>query len=131
MPDTNALTDDERAELEALRAEKAKREQAQAAAAERAELEALKAEAARTKSEAEHDRAIAEARERGRKNPRSCAEQARGDRSMPRNTTTPSLVFDCSRRHQLLRTLMADPHDLPNLPIWHTFVMQQAHSTDH
>ena len=63
MPDTNALTDDERAELEALRAEKAKREQAQA----RAELEALKAEAARTKSEAEHDRAIAEARERGRK----------------------------------------------------------------
>ena len=41
MPDTNALTDDERAELEALRAEKAKREQAQAAAAERAELEAL------------------------------------------------------------------------------------------
>ena len=26
MPDTNALTDDERAELEALRAEKAKRE---------------------------------------------------------------------------------------------------------
>ncbi|MCR4871245.1 MAG: hypothetical protein K5859_08120 [Atopobiaceae bacterium] len=67
MPDTNALTDDERTELEALRAEKAKREQAQAAAAERAELEALKAEAARTKSEAEHDRAIAEARERGRK----------------------------------------------------------------
>ena len=67
MPDTNALTDDERAELEALRAEKAKREQAQAAAAERAELEALKAEAARTKSEAEHDRAIAEARERGKK----------------------------------------------------------------
>ena len=44
MPDTNALTDDERAELEALRAEKAKREQAQAAAAERAELEALSAD---------------------------------------------------------------------------------------
>ena len=40
MPDTNALTDDERAELEALRAEKAKRERARAAAAERAELEA-------------------------------------------------------------------------------------------
>ena len=79
MPDTNALTDDERAELEALRAEKAKREQARAAAAERAELEALKAEAARTQSEAEHDRAIAEARERGRK----MMEPDEDDLSMP------------------------------------------------
>ena len=80
MPDTTqALTDDERAELEALRAEKAKREQARAAAAERAELEALKAEAARTQSEAEHDRAIAEARERGRK----MMEPDEDDLSMP------------------------------------------------
>ena len=79
MPDTNALTDDERAELEALRAEKAKRERARAAAAERAELEALKAEAARTQSEAEHDRAIAEARERGRK----MMEPDEDDLSMP------------------------------------------------
>ena len=79
MPDTNALTDDERAELEALRAEKAKREQARAAAAERAELEALKAKAARTQSEAEHDRAIAEARERGRK----MMEPDEDDLSMP------------------------------------------------
>ena len=68
MADTmQALSDDERAELEALRAEKAKREQAQAAAAERAELEALKAEAARAQEEVEQDRAIAAARERGRK----------------------------------------------------------------
>ena len=68
MPDTTqALTDDERAELEALRAEKAKREQAKAAAAERAELEALKAEKARDAEELAEDRAIAEARERGRK----------------------------------------------------------------
>ena len=56
MPDTNALTDDERAELEAL-----------------------KAEAARTQSEAEHDRAIAEARERGRK----MMEPDEDDLSMP------------------------------------------------
>ncbi len=68
MADTNqALSDEERAELEALRAEKAKREQAQAAAAERAELEALKAEAARNAQEAERDAADAAARERGRK----------------------------------------------------------------
>ena len=79
MPDTNALTDDERAELEALRAEKAKREQARAAAAERAEREALKAEPARTHSAAEHDRAIAEARERGRK----MMEPDEDDLSMP------------------------------------------------
>ncbi len=64
---TQGLSDDERAELEALRAEKAEREQARAAAAERAELEALKAEAARSREDAEHDRAIAEARERGRR----------------------------------------------------------------
>lgn len=38
------LTDDERAELEALRAEKAKREEEERARAERAELEALRAE---------------------------------------------------------------------------------------
>ena len=76
---TQALSDEERAELEALRAEKARREQAQAAAAERAELEALKAEATRTAEEAEHDRAIAEARERGRK----MMEPDEDDLSMP------------------------------------------------
>lgn len=41
------LSDDERAELEALRAEKAAREQREQAARERAELEALRAEQAR------------------------------------------------------------------------------------
>ena len=76
---TQALSDEERAELEVLRAEKARREQAQAAAAERAELEALKAEAARTAEEAEHARAIAEARERGRK----MMEPDEDDLSMP------------------------------------------------
>lgn len=68
MPDTTlGLTDDERAELEALRAEKAEREQLRASAAERAELEALKAEAARTRADIERDRTAAEARERGRR----------------------------------------------------------------
>lgn len=68
MPDsTQALSDEERAELEALRAEKAAREQARAAAAERAELEALKAEVQRSQAEQERDLADAEARERGRK----------------------------------------------------------------
>lgn len=44
------LTDDERAELEALRAEKARREEEERARAERAELEALRAEQARAKA---------------------------------------------------------------------------------
>ena len=43
--DTAPLTDEERAELEALRAEKAAREEAERARRERAELEALRAEA--------------------------------------------------------------------------------------
>ena len=46
MTDTEAspLSDDERAELEALRAEKARREEEERARRERAELEALRAE---------------------------------------------------------------------------------------
>lgn len=44
--DTAPLSDEERAELEALRAEKAAREQAERARRERAELEALRAERA-------------------------------------------------------------------------------------
>ena len=46
MTDTEAspLSDDERAELEALRAEKARREEEERARQERAELEALRAE---------------------------------------------------------------------------------------
>lgn len=50
MTDTEAspLSDDERAELEALRAEKARREEEERARQERAELEALRAEQQRT-----------------------------------------------------------------------------------
>ena len=48
--DTTPLTDDERAELEALRAEKARREEAERARRERAELEALRAEQARAEA---------------------------------------------------------------------------------
>ena len=66
MADRTGLTDEERAELEQLRAEKAAREQAERAAAERAELERLR----RQKAEDEAMRASlerdAEARERGR-----------------------------------------------------------------
>ncbi len=43
--DSTPLSDDERAELEALRAEKARREEAERARRDRAELEALRAEA--------------------------------------------------------------------------------------
>lgn len=61
-----ALTPEERAELEELRREKAAREEAQAAARERAELNQLKAERERLVVEAETDRRIAQAREQGR-----------------------------------------------------------------
>lgn len=73
------LSDEERAELEALRAEKRAREEREQAARERAELEALRAESTapaerqqpaaprvRRVPDAE-DRRIAEARERGAK----------------------------------------------------------------
>lgn len=66
MADRTGLSDEERAELEELRAEKAAREQAARDAAERAELERLR----RQRAEGEADRARAardaEARERGR-----------------------------------------------------------------
>ncbi|OUO35261.1 hypothetical protein [Olsenella sp. An290] len=67
MADETGLTDEERAELEQLRAEKAARERAQRDAAERAELERLR----RQREEGEAERARLErdasARERGRR----------------------------------------------------------------
>jgi Flp pilus assembly protein TadB len=77
------LSDEERAELEALRAEKAAREKREQAARERAELEALRSESvkqsqpakprreasatAAARAAAEEDRRIREQRERGAK----------------------------------------------------------------
>ena len=66
MADNNGLTDEERAELEQLRAEKAERERAARDAAERAELERLRSERARSAAEREQDARDAEARARGR-----------------------------------------------------------------
>ena len=66
MADNNGLTDEERAELEQLRAEKAAREQAQRDAAERAELARLRAQRAQTEAERAREARDAEARERGR-----------------------------------------------------------------
>ena len=72
-PKAAALTDEERAELEALRAEKAARAQAEQDARERAELEALRAEREaqarqqeRARQEAELDARDAQIRERNR-----------------------------------------------------------------
>ena len=75
------LSDEERAELEALRAEKAAREERERVARERAELEALRSESAQQRqpakreaaataaraAAAEEDRRIREQRERGAK----------------------------------------------------------------
>ena len=51
MADDTGLTDEERAELEQLRAEKAARQQAEKDAAERAELERLRAQRAADEAE--------------------------------------------------------------------------------
>ena len=76
--ETRPLSDEERAELEALRAEKAAREERARAARERAELEALRAEQAQSRpatrpasthsaAEAAEDARIRAQRERGAK----------------------------------------------------------------
>ena len=62
--ENGGLSDDERRELEELRAEKARREEAQQAQRERAELKRLKAEQERTHAEVEKDRKARELRER-------------------------------------------------------------------
>lgn len=66
MADDGGLTDEERAELEQLRAEKAARQRSQQAARERAELEELKAEKRRAAQDAQQDARIAQARAKGR-----------------------------------------------------------------
>lgn len=66
MADNTGLTDQEREELERLRAEKAERERADREAAERAELERLRREQAAAREASDADRRAAEARERGR-----------------------------------------------------------------
>lgn len=60
------LTDDERRELEELRAEKAKRQETAKAAQERAELEHLRSEKAQAAKEQEEIRREQAQRERGR-----------------------------------------------------------------
>lgn len=67
MAENSGLTDQERAELEELRAEKAARQQAERVAAERAELERLRAQRAEDEAARAAARRDAEARERGRK----------------------------------------------------------------
>ncbi len=59
-----SLSDQERAELEQLRAEKAAREEAEAAARERAELEQLREEQAQAEHDAAVDARIEAARQR-------------------------------------------------------------------
>ena len=66
MAERNGLTDEERAELEQLRAEKAARERAARDAAERAELERLRRQKARGAAERAQAARDAAARERGR-----------------------------------------------------------------
>lgn len=66
MADKGSLSDEERAELEQLRAEKAAREQRQREAQERAELDALRREQAADEAERAAILRDQQARERGR-----------------------------------------------------------------
>jgi len=65
--DDTSLSDEERVELEELRAEKAEREKRRNVAADRAELERLKADRAASEADRAEQRRIDEAKERGRK----------------------------------------------------------------
>jgi hypothetical protein len=67
MADATPLTDEERAELEQLRAEKAARAEAEQAARERAELARLKEERATRQREAAAMQRESELREQGRR----------------------------------------------------------------
>lgn len=64
--ETTPLTDEERSELEALRAEKEKREASAKAAKERTELERLRAQQARAEHDAAEDARIREIKEKTR-----------------------------------------------------------------
>ena len=65
--DDTSLSDEERVELEELRAEKAEREKRRNVAADRAELERLKADRAASEADRAEQRRIDEAKERGRR----------------------------------------------------------------
>lgn len=65
--DDTSLSDEERVELEQLRAEKAARERRRSASADRAELERLKADKAASEADRAEQRRIDEAKERGRR----------------------------------------------------------------
>jgi hypothetical protein len=64
---TKPLSDEERKELEELRAEKARSERERQARRDRAELEHLKAERERAKAETERDRRVREMSEKNAK----------------------------------------------------------------
>ena len=67
MADDKPLSEDERAELEQLRAEKARQAEEARARRERQELQQLRAQKARSQAEAQKDADIRAARQRGAK----------------------------------------------------------------
>lgn len=94
MTDTtaNPLTDEEREELEALRAEQARREEEERARREREELEALRAEQERIDAEILAERALAEQAEQPHEAARRPAgsSSAEGQASAGRSEKAPS-----------------------------------------
>ena len=94
MTDTtaNPLTDEEREELEALRAEKARREEEERARREREELEALRAEQERIDAEILAERALAEQAEQPHEAARrpAGASSAEGQAAAGRSEKAPS-----------------------------------------
>ncbi|EEA90345.1 hypothetical protein [Collinsella stercoris] len=94
MTDTtaNPLTDEEREELEALRAEKARREEEERTRREREELEALRAEQERIDAEILAERALAECAEQRHEAARqpAGASSAEGQAAAGRSEKVPS-----------------------------------------
>lgn len=99
--ETAPLSDEERAELEALRAEKAAREEAQRARRERAELEALRAES----------RAADEAKAKSA--PRASAPARTAADNRPPVVDPDNLTFG---QRMVMTPKVDDPDDIPGMP---------------
>lgn len=105
--ETAPLSDDERAELEALRAEKAAREEAERARRERAELEALRAEARASRVDEATDAPVSTVA------PKAAAQAARRADDRPPVVDPDHLTFG---QRMVMTPKTDDPDEIPGMP---------------
>lgn len=105
------LSDDERAELEALRAEKAARDEAERARRERAELEALRAEA--DAAHARQERAGSQATGTARTPAEPTAPASRRADERPPVVDPDNLTFG---QRMVMTPKTDDPDEIPGMP---------------